>query len=374
MFFCGKCLGLLQDKDVFLTCSGTCNKNFHFDCVEVSTDVHRYLKSVSGLTWKCNDCVRKCFCLDSDGLNIFLEKKFSDMVDGLKSVFGDLKTDLLKSAELQLQSINSDSKSFPSFSEIIKNKTKPAVIIEPKVPRQDAVQTKTDVTSSINPVDVDIKIAKVKNVRNGGILVGCSSNEENTRFKKYAEEKLADNYVIREVKGILPKVKIVGISQKYNNEELSDLVEHVIKMNSSIFNLNSICKVLKFFPTKKNNNIFQAVLQVDRDSYDRLMSAGNLFVGYDFCSVFDALDVYRCFHCNEFGHTHRVCKNKLCCPRCGQEHELKNCTVMNLKCPNCVKLSTKDNVDRELAHAVWDTRCPVYMTALEKLKSDILSA
>ena len=90
------------------------------------------------------------------------------------------------------------------FSVILKSKTKPAIIVEPKNREQNFVQTKTDVTSRIDPVDAKIQIQRVKSIKNGGMLIGCSSSDQNSRFKQLAQEKLSESYVIREVKGVSP--------------------------------------------------------------------------------------------------------------------------------------------------------------------------
>ena len=97
-------------------------------------------------------------------------------------------------------------------------------------------------------------------------------------------------------------------------------------------------------------------------------------MGYDYCSVFDALEVTRCYKCNKFGHSSQSCKAKEVCPRCSEGHKLVDCKATTLKCANCVNLGLSENKELETCHAVWDPRCPVYLEALSKLRSDILSA
>ncbi len=369
---CGACHGHIQEVSLSILCSGICDKRFHSTCVDLPADVQKYLNLENGLCWKCPNCVRKCFCVDSDNINSFLQDKFNDLVGSLKDTFALLKTDLLKDFTKQRAAINSDANTPVKYADIIKNKSKPAVIIEPKNIDQNSQQTKSHIASTIKPSDSGIHISQVKTVKRGGILVGCSSTEDNSRFKKIAQEKLAESYIIKEVKGIYPRVKIVGMTEKYSLEELEDLLDHVIRINSDIFDPNSICKVLKFWATKKKSNVYQAILQVDKLSYDRLISSGGLFVGYDYCCVFDAVELNRCFNCNAFGHSSRVCNKKACCPRCAEEHIVKECTSTNLKCSNCFSSTEKDKNEMDYGHAAWDSRCPTYLKALEKLKKDIL--
>jgi hypothetical protein len=75
------------------------------------------------------------------------------------------------------------AKSGPTFAEIAKNKIRPAVIVEPQDHVLDSLSTKNVVAENINPRESDLQISSVKNVKNGGVLVGCSSTEGNSRFK-----------------------------------------------------------------------------------------------------------------------------------------------------------------------------------------------
>ncbi|KAJ3663265.1 hypothetical protein Zmor_007568 [Zophobas morio] len=373
---CGKCHGAIKTRPSTnnLTCSGTCGKQFHSKCVDIPDSLLPDIASVPGLHWKCAECEKKCFCLDSDSLNAFLAQKLDEMINNLKDTFTELKTDLVQSAERQIKDASHDPKPVTPFSVILKSKTKPAIIVEPKNREQNFVQTKTDVTSRIDPVDAKIQIQRVKSIKNGGMLIGCSSSDQNSRFKQLAQEKLSESYVIREVKGVSPRVKVVGFTELYQEDELNDLADRIMVVNNTIFNPESTCRILRFWPTKKKPSVYQALLQVDKISYDRLMAAGGLFADYDYCNAFEGLEVNRCFNCNNFGHSSRVCKEKISCPKCSCEHRIADCQSDSFKCINCTRLVSKENKQIDTQHAVWDHNCTVYQAALSKLKTDIFSA
>ena len=356
-----------------LCCGGVCDKRFHLECVNVPAEAHNYLESIPGMSWKCSDCLRKCFCVDSTNLDSLLQDKFSELVANLTHTFSVLKADLLNNFEKERSVVSKESKVTQKYSDIIRDKSKPAIIIEPKGDGVNSERTKSEIAEKINPFDSGLRIAKVKSVKKGGVLVGCSTTDDNSRFKRIAEEKLSESYVIKEVKGILPRVKIVGITEKYSDDQLQDLIEYVIKVNSDIFDPNAVCKLLKFFPTKKKANIFQAVLQVDKLSYERLINCGGLFVGYDYCYAFDAVELNRCYKCNSFGHSSRYCNQPVCCPRCSEKHYVKECKAVNVKCSNCVNASKNEDLEIDCGHAAWDSHCPTYQKALQKLKHDILA-
>ena len=130
---------------------------------------------------------------------------------------------------------------------------------------------------------------------------------------------------------------------------------------------------MKFWSTKKKETVFQALVQVDIKSYDRLLAAGSVFVGYNFCNVYDGMEIARCFNCNSYGHTSRSCKEKMSCPKCNLEHSIRDCKAEILKCVNYVRQSEKELVALNTNHAVWDYNCPMYKSALQKLKNDIFS-
>jgi len=43
----------------------------------------------------------------------------------------------------------------------------------------------------------------------------------------------------------------------------------------------------------------------------------------------------RCYNCQRFGHTAKVCKGRRRCARCGEDHEYGQCNHEQLKCCNC---------------------------------------
>lgn len=255
------------------------------------------------------------------------------------------------------------------YSDVIRNKTNPGVIIMPKNQEQLNSKTRSELMQQINPLETPLQISKVKNVKGGGVLIGCKSNEENEKLRKLAVEKLSSTYNVKAVRGVNPRVRVVGISPEIDE---NDLLEIITKMNSNL--INPDCKLIKYFPTKKNRNVFQAIIQLDKTSYENVMHSGNLFVGYDSCSVFDAVDISRCYRCNEFNHSSKHCNKPYTCPKCGDNHEISSCQSNIFKCINCSALKNKlksDNIN--IDHAAWDiTKCTAYSTARDKLRTDLL--
>ena len=375
---CGACLAAISDDSTALLCAGICNRRFHTGCINISSELYRQFKIVAGLSWKCVDCDRKCFSLDQSGLHSFLEQKYNEMLKNLNSVFDDLKNNFLQVAESKLctpEKVSPLQETVP-YSQVLKDKSQPAVIVKPKDKEQSAAKTKNDINKNINPLDSQLTLAKVKNVKDGGILVGFSSRNDNLRFKKMAREKLAENYEIQEIKGVQPRVKVVGMSETYKEDEIAEFIEYAVRSNCTGINLNLECTLVKFFPTRKNSKVYQAILQVDKMSYETLMKAGDLFIGYDHCYVFDAVQILRCYNCNGFHHSSKSCSNAKSCPKCGEseglDHTPGNCRADELKCVNCLRAVREDKELLDVRHGALDLSCPIYLRHLEKFKKGLL--
>lgn len=60
-------------------------------------------------------------------------------------------------------------------------------------------------------------------------------------------------------------------------------------------------------------------------------------IGYDFCKIYDAVELYRCYNGNdEFHLTASKCPKKICFPICSEEHEIKDIKSGTKRCSYCV--------------------------------------
>lgn len=136
---------------------------------------------------------------------------------------------------------------------------------------------------------------------------------------------------------------------------------------------NSVCDLVYVKPLRNNNQIYQALIQVDIETYNRIIDKGKIFVGYDYCSVYDAIDVKRCYKCCGFHHIANKCiKDTPVCPKCSGNHFLKECTATDLKCVHCSNLNSTQNMNIDTQHAVWDPKCHVYKEIQSKMKAKVL--
>lgn len=382
---CGVCKVKISRNQTCISCDGFCNEEFHASCCEVPGEILKFITKVPGLKWTCETCTSIIEKYQPENLNKIFEEKFQKIFENLDDAFSDMKNKIFTLAGEKLSEINevmlnvsnkignsNRNNNGQLYSTALKSKS--AIIVKPTNSSQKNTQTKGDFLQEINPIKHNLNILSVKNISNGGIVIGCQDESGVSKLKEVAKDKLAGKYEISDVKNLNPRIRLVGISEKL---EESELVEFVRYQNKSVFSENSECKVIKLWPTKKNSNVFQAILQVDVATYNNLMSGGDgkLFVGYDYCNVYDSVQLIRCYKCSGFNHHSDRCTFHRSCPRCTEDHPVKECKAVNLKCVNCVKQNERDkDLNLDVNHAAWDSRCYVYNHKVKEYKAKTYAA
>ncbi|CAH2014325.1 unnamed protein product, partial [Acanthoscelides obtectus] len=70
-----------------------------------------------------------------------------------------------------------------------------------------------------------------KNIKNGGLLIKCDGSEDASKLKELASLHLADDYEVKEVRKFNPRLKIVGMSECIDKDQLSV----ILKSQNSVF-------------------------------------------------------------------------------------------------------------------------------------------
>ncbi|CAH2004206.1 unnamed protein product [Acanthoscelides obtectus] len=142
----------------------------------------------------------------------------------------------------------------------------------------------------------NIHLGKVCDIKEGGIVLGCKSKADNLKLLSIAKEKLGDSYVIKEVAGINPRVRIVGLSGEYSDEQIRsyllkglDSHDHDADRDKDFIIYYQNTRGLR----SKTNEIFNSVPQQD---YYSLITLTETWLDADIndCEVFpNNYSVYR---------------------------------------------------------------------------------
>lgn len=352
-------------------CSGPCKKLFHFECAKIPGDLVPYLSSVAGLQWNCYNCRNSDSKCDTKKILESIDKRCNDMFMEFGNKFESLKNEL-EQMLIRNGSVSHSSTSIkPSYAQVCKPLEK--IVVKPKNPNQIMASTKSDLMQTLNPADLDFHIGKVEHTRDGGIILGCSHSDGIAKLKDIAQKELSSKYDVRVLKSARPQVRIVGMGTCYSDCELKN---YLVKQNPQVFSEKSEIQIIRSWPTKKDKNVFQSLIQLDPSTFDIISSSGNILIGYDKCTVFEAFDIPRCFNCNGFFHTKKFCKCKTRCPICAKEHDVKECPPQSItQCINCLNLKESNKIDIAVNHAAWDyEKCVSFKNATQKFKNDLFGA
>lgn len=192
-----------------------------------NADIVNLLNTIPGLYWKCSDCNKNYVLIDSAGVQGVVERKLSEALSSLQGQISTIKSDITKLAEYDSSAVRQ-----PKYSDVLKDKSQPVVIVRPKDCNQSPHHTKADILRNVNPCQENFQLAKVRDVKDGGVLIACRDKADNEKLKSMIEQKMSDNYSVNEVGGILSKIRIVGMTENFSSE---DLRNYLFACNTNVF-------------------------------------------------------------------------------------------------------------------------------------------
>jgi hypothetical protein len=189
-------------------------KNFRFVCdeclvIEGSSKRDRIIESVS----RCTTLVEKLISPDME----------------------------LQKTEQQSNSLNKAVK--PSYAEIASDKS--SVILKPKIDNnhQSVSVNKKDLLVNIDPVKSNIKISKVRDGRDGSVIITCDNSDDSNKIKDMISNYNLPNYTFKQLFTLKPRIRVSSIDESIKQEQLLD---YVVNQNKSLFGTNYTCKLIQF--------------------------------------------------------------------------------------------------------------------------------
>lgn len=255
----------------------------------------------------------------------------------------------------------------PLYSELVKtglpkiNKQMP-LIVKPKE-KQGVDKTKEELNKKVDPVN--LKITNVENRSNGTIIIRSENIEERDKIQNAIEVEMGENYEIKVATPINLDVIVTDISYKYTEEEI---LAKLRRQNPLIGEKD--IKIISTFETKRNNRAIHNVkLNIDNETYETIMRAQRVNIGWERCRVFDGTSVRQCYKCRGYNHIANECKNQETCIKCHGNHKPNECNnEQMIKCINCIRENRRLNLGLDENHVTNDKKCPVYQNKLASKK------
>lgn len=230
---CSACDIAIPD-DSAVECAGYCGRIFDLPCARIDSTIFRSLLSNSGLIWRRPACRNISL---SDRVTEAINDQLEIVQAKLQCLFNNLKHELL----------DNDSVSIAASPYVIRSSASPVItlsyaqaassviskiIIRPKASGHKLSKIKADVLECIDPIVTKLDIHNVRNISNDGIVVKDKTYNDSSQILKLAGESLSNGYEVRQLKSILPKIRVVEMTQVFEEETFTS---YVLKQNADLF-------------------------------------------------------------------------------------------------------------------------------------------
>ncbi|XP_036329789.1 uncharacterized protein LOC118741922 [Rhagoletis pomonella] len=241
-------------------------------------------------------------------------------------------------------------------------KKRAPIVVKPRT-KQTSEKTKQDLNNKINPNE--LKITDIKTGQNGVMIIESVNVDERDKIKEIMDTNISDGYEIKIPRDYKPKLFITGMSLGKCNDEL---IECLKKQNQCLE--KGEVKIIRQYNVKnKNNSYYNAIIEVDEESFNNTLKCDKLNIGWERCKVYDGVDVTTCFKCKGYNHKAAECKNDEVCAKCLGNHKSTGCVNPPInKCINCIKSNEKLKLGLDINHQCKSRQCPVYLKHLNAKK------
>ncbi|KAK9878608.1 hypothetical protein WA026_022869 [Henosepilachna vigintioctopunctata] len=113
--------------------------------------------------------------------------------------------------------------------------------------------TGEDIASKIDPGELKLAVDVMKNIKNGGIMIGCDGNKTKEIISSKVSQELGNKYSVVEASLKNPKIVIRGVEERYMEQEDEQIVRGIIEQNDLKIideNIESKVKIVRKYTNK----------------------------------------------------------------------------------------------------------------------------
>lgn len=302
--------------------------------------------------------------------------------EGLMSIFTDIidlaaeltkkcqsqETTFLKEKIALIQKsamINPPSTAGPtsfSYASVAASGSSHAVIVSAADKTKTTSDIKAALRQDLRPSELKVGVSGLIAAKDNKVIIKCPTSNDADRIRAALPRLTKGNLVAKEGKRLAPTVVLKGIEKETKDDEI---VEYILQQNDSIFEAvgqdKEAIKLQRTFRNRNSDRLRNAVLTVNSDVREAMISQGRISIGYQRVQVEDSCPIMQCYKCMGFGHSLARCmESKDRCLHCAGEHKSMSCTKKEQEeehhCWNCIKMAKgKTEVSK---HRANDKNCP----------------
>lgn len=378
-YVCKLCDKKCVDGGDSIFCTGPCSRKYHWKCIGFTPVSINFYRTCDNLSFECDECRDNPYKIMSVTLNKILsfmsifnerlhrqetnseaiDKNFETLNSNLQKYESEMKAELINLTT----TVKNGHKTSEPFTESTDATVHDAVVLVQPKNIQNCSATRADLERK--NISKDSAVCSVNNLPKGGIELKCKNVSEQSKLHAKTIIELGNDYAVVIPKPRNPKIRVENMSEKFTDV---NIITSMKKQNE--FLKDSDMKVLHIFEVKHTES-YGAIIEVDPNTFKKLMSEKKVDIGTNTCVVKESLSVLRCFKCCGYNHKSNVCKNKKACLRCGGEHIIKECKATRNECINCKVLAEKLNENLDVNHPAWSKACTVMQRNIDKAKRRI---
>lgn len=203
------------------------------------------------------------------------------------------------------------------------------------------------------------------------ITIKCKSEDDAEKLEAALALKYGQSIMISVPREFVPEIKITNVISDI--AEHNDLEDAIRKQNYWAEELNF--KITDTYTVPAQYGPYRnLIIQTNLIDQKKFLERKKVVLGLSSCRIHEHANIISCQKCQRYGHFKRNCSYQIICRRCGEDHELKDCTVpeRNAKCANCVR-ANKNGGNFSTKHRTTDERCGVRKQRIDALKHVFLT-
>lgn len=196
----------------------------------------------------------------------------------------------------------------------VKKKKDQKILVKPKNIEEcgNSEEVKMLLQKELDSCKNEIRVKFIRKLKNKAILMELNDTKDMEIIKKKLESSDKLTHVVPGRIG--PRIIIYDVPKSMSEEEL---VKNIVSKNlKGVVEEEDLTKEIKvLFKMKssgkyKSDNKHNVVLSVCGRVFKSLRAAGRIFVGFNSFRVDEFISLTRCFKCQGYGHTAKVCQRE----------------------------------------------------------------
>lgn len=285
-------------------------------------------------------------------------------------------------SEAKLKTFVSNSKAYEALAEKFSRSSglsvfpqrAPDLSVKPLGEPSFSVVVSSSGDKQINEIKRDIKSAcrsgiqiplpdDVVTTKTGQLIFKVKSKADSLKIKETFDnlEGVKENIRVTVPKRRLKRILILSVDPDVEEDSVRGSLSGFLRSEGYVGGENDddaeSFEIVKQIQTRSGK--VNWLVGVEKDISEVLIKKKRICIDMERYRVVHFIPIIRCFNCQSFGHTAMKCGKDTKCVRCAGSHTLKDCSVTEVACSNCL---FSEDTDIDSSHRADSPDCPSFLS------------